>query len=186
MIRRLKAAAKGVLREVTRLRHPRRRARARRALEAANGPRSVLFLCLGNVCRSPYAEVSCRRMSPHLEVSSAGFIGPGRSAPEEAQKVARERGLDLSGHTSRLVTAEAAGRHDLIIVMEPGQRGELRRKVGETPLVIVLGDLDPVRPGTRAIPDPWGGGLDAFRSSFERIDRCLGELVPFVEDRRGR
>jgi len=176
MVRSLKSVAKWMLRGLTRMLHPWRRARARRSLQAMEPPGSVLFLCLGNVCRSPYAEASFRRMAPEIRIGSAGFIGPDRPAPEEASKVAQERGVDLSAHLSKLVTRELAYGQDLVVVMEPRQVGALRRKTGATGLVIVLGDLDPVPPGRRSIPDPWGKDAEVFRASFDRIDRCLAEL----------
>jgi len=143
----------------------------------------VLFMCLGNVCRSPYAEASFRRMAAGVSVDSAGFIGPGRSSPERAQEAARQRGLDLSPHVSKVVTGDVARPHDLIVVMEPRQRGALRRQVGATAPVVNLGDLDPEPAEVRAIPDPWGKELEVFHSSFARIDRCLAELAKFVAAR---
>jgi len=180
MLSGLKSLAKAILRAVTRALHPWRRARALRLLAASPPARSVLFLCLGNICRSPYAEASFPRMAAGTRVDSAGFIGPGRASPEQAQEAARQRGLDLSPHVSKVVTEEIARRHDLIVVMEPRQRGMLRRKVGPTAPVITLGDLDPEQPTLRAIPDPWGKDPEVFQTSFARIDRCLEELAKFV------
>ncbi len=138
---------------------------------------SVLVVCLGNVCRSPYAEAALRRMLPSLRVASAGLIGAGRSVPPEALKIGRERGLDLSRHVSRIATKETAAGYDLIVVMEPRQTWELEPAIRKGKLVIVLGDLDPVAQGRRTIADPWGKELDEFRASFDRIDRCLASLV---------
>lgn len=183
MIRWLRSLAKRVLQGITALLHPWRRARAARRLASARPVRSVLFLCLGNVCRSPYAEESFRRMAPQAEADSAGFIGPNRSPPEDAQLIARERGVDVEAHVSKVVTAEVVKGHDLIVVVDPRQRGRLRREVGRTAPVVVLGDLDPSTPGRRAIRDPWGQPPEVFRSAFERIDRCLNEILPFVATR---
>ena len=144
MIGGLKSLAKGILRSLTRALHPWRRATALRRLKAAAPLRSVLFICLGNVCRSPYAELSFRRMAPGVDVDSAGFIGPGRNPPADAQLLARERGVDVSAHVSKVVTAEITRGHDLIVVVDPRQRRQLRGTVGATPPVISLGDLDPV------------------------------------------
>lgn len=176
MVRALKSVVKWMLRTLTRTLHPWRRARARRRLEAMEPPGSVLFLCLGNVCRSPYAEASFRRMVPEIRADSAGFIGPDRPAPDQAREVARERGVDLSAHVSKLVTRELTRGQDLVVVMEPRQVGALRRKTGATVPVVVLGDLDPESPGRRTIPDPWGKDANTFDASFDRIDRCLAEL----------
>lgn len=181
MVRWLRSVAKRLLHALTRRLHPRYRQAAQRALADRAAPQSILFLCLGNVCRSPYARAAFLRMSPGSRVDSAGFIGPDRAAAPGAQAVAQERGLDLSTHVSKVVTPELARRFDLIVVMEPRQRVALKRKVGSTSLVIALGDLDPSNPGRRVIRDPWGEDIGVFRTSFDRIDRCLAELLPFVE-----
>lgn len=185
MIGGLKALARPLLHAATRIVHPLRRARALGRLERAGPLRSVLFLCLGNVCRSPYAAAFFARVAPETGVDSAGFIGPGRSPAEEAQRLASERGIDLSAHVSKVVTAEIVRPHDLVVVMDPRQRTALRRKVGTTPPVIVLGDLDPVRPAKRAIRDPWGQQPEVFRSSFDRIDRCIAQIMPYVARHHG-
>ena len=185
MIQRLRALAKRVLSGFTKLLHPWRRARALRRLRDAAPVRSVLFLCLGNVCRSPYAEISFRNMSPASDVDSAGFIGPDRSPPEDAQLIARERGVDVTRHVSKLVSTALAGAQDLIVVMEPGQVKRLRRETGTRVPIVVLGDLDPEKPPRRRIRDPWGQPPETFRSSFERIDRCLEAIRPYVAAQPG-
>jgi protein-tyrosine-phosphatase len=94
--------------------------------------------------------------------------------------VALERGVNLDGHCSKVVGTELACDFDLIVVMEPRQERALRRQVPGCPPVLVLGDLDPLTSDARTIPDPWGKDLDEFRASFDRIDRCLVELRPFL------
>jgi protein-tyrosine phosphatase len=185
MVQRLRSLAKGVLHGVTKLLHPWRRRRALRRLAAAAPVESVLFLCLGNVCRSPYAESSFRHMSPATTLDSAGFIGPDRSPPEDARLIARERGVDVTSHVSKLITTELVRSQDLVVVMEPGQAKRLRREMGAGKTVVVLGDLDPERPRRRRIRDPWGQPPEVFRSSFERIDRCLDAILPFVATHPG-
>ena len=136
------------------------------------------------------AMVSLRRMIPEdsrdrVSVQSAGFIGPGRSSPLDALKVAEERRVDLSTHESKVLTRGMAGSHGLIVVMEPGQRAAIRRQFGKQhAAILVLGDLDPEESTLRRIRDPWGRPFGAFQDSFARIDRCLVELIPYL-GRRG-
>jgi protein-tyrosine phosphatase len=170
--------------------HPVRRRSARRSLRAA-GSRHILVLCTGNVCRSPYAEARLRsefrRRGWQAEVVSAGFIGPGRPTPELAQEAARGRGLDTSGHRSQLVTPALLARSGLVVVMDAEHARRLAHELGAAPCpVLVLGDLDPVSPASRAIPDPWGHPLDVFHSSFARIDRCLEVLLEQLAEDRPR
>src|SRR5262244_3858203 len=84
-----------------RLLHRVRRRSARATLKRAR-PRSLLVICHGNICRSPFAEVFLKRLldASGTEVTSAGFIGPGRTPPQEAIGEAARRGEDLSSHRS--------------------------------------------------------------------------------------
>ncbi len=163
--------------------HPLRRRRAAARLRQLGLPRSVIFVCHGNICRSPYAAAAfCRRLSPSLQalirVDSAGFIGPGRSPPPFARAVAALRGVDLAAHRSKLLTPAVGAAGELVVVMEPRQArvlGKLCRRNGGT--LVVLGDFDPGPITTRAIPDPIGQPEAAFHESYTRIDRCLDGLL---------
>lgn len=163
-----------------RLLHGRRRRRALRRLEGRSPPRRVLVVCHGNICRSPYAEVSLRlRARGRLEVRSAGFVLPGRPSPAEAVQAAEERGVDLEPHRSEVVTRPLVTGADLVVVMEPGQAGEVRRRFGPG-RILVLGDLDPEPVERRAIRDPVAQPVQVFREVYARIDRCLDGLVEAV------
>lgn len=164
--------------------HPTRRRRAHRRLASLERPRRVVFVCLGNVCRSPYAEARFRtrvdRLDLSMEVASAGFIGPGRPPPDGALREARARGLATGDHRSRLATPELVASADLVVVMEPGQA---RRLPGpRRPRAVVLGDLDPRAVTRRSIRDPWGGDDEVYADVFDRIDRCVDELVRLLRE----
>lgn len=168
-----------------RVTHSSRRTKAVAALAAGAPPQRVLFICLGNVCRSPYAEVASRRdaerwPSPAPEWCSAGFIGPDRAAPPLAIEVAASRGAPLDTHRSQLVTRELALESDLIVVMEPYQAEELAVRYGRRRGVVVLGDFDPQPIRARIIPDPWNKPREDFVASYARIDRCLAVLASAV------
>lgn len=186
----LRTVAKAGRSVLVRIFHPVWRRRATGYLARTPPIDRLLFVCLGNVCRSPYAE---KRMLDLLArsdtttrpaVESAGFIKPGRGSPERAVEVAAERQLDLSSHTSRILAQCTADDRTLVVVMEPGQVAGVREEFGADTLVVALGDLDPGSPFRRLIPDPWGHPPEVFRSSFDRIDRCLSELLAHL--RRAR
>jgi protein-tyrosine-phosphatase len=163
-----------------RLLHPVRRHAARRALLARGRPRTVLVVCHGNICRSPFAAgLLAHVLEPRgTLVASAGFVGPGRAPPAEAGVAAARRGVDLHNHRSQLVTPVLAREADLIVVMEPGQQRRICERFGRSPkVVIVLGDLDPRPIETRAMRDPVDQPLEAFEESYARIERCVHELV---------
>jgi len=172
---------RAVRRAPERLLHPWRRRRALARLASAPPPVTVLVVCHGNICRSPYAAAKLRALLPAgmgVRVESAGFIGPHRPSPADAIAVAQARGIDLRRHRSRLLTQVAVGGADLVIVMEPRQVPALHARYGSTKRpVLVLGDLDPASPHTRAVRDPVEQSRKVFAECYERIDTCLAGLV---------
>ena len=173
---------RGIRRFRDRALQPLRRSRSSRVLEANRPPTSVLFVCLGNICRSPYAASALERTLPRgarekVTISSAGFIGPGRPTPPESAAAARVAGIDLTSHRSQLISEVEVGSFDLIVAMEARQATQLRKNHQVPPeRLLVLGDLDPEETGHRDIPDPFAGPPEVFEACYRRIDRCVAEL----------
>ncbi len=178
---RLRRLLRGVRYTPERLLHPVRRRQARRRLATRPRPRRVLFICLGNICRSPYAAFAFARRikdGTSIDVQSAGFIGPDRPSPPEAVEVAAERDVDLTPHRSVLINSTTATAADLIVVMDVGQQQRLVQAFGiPGDRILVLGDLDPQPIDRRTIRDPFDQPREIFENSYDRIDRCLLELV---------
>ncbi len=162
-----------------RLLHPSRRRTALDLLQRAPRPTAIVVTCLGNICRSPYAEAVLRehftRRTLAIPLSSAGLIGPGRPADPTARERARARGISLDGHQSRLIAPVPAG--GILLLMDPGHRPRVKPVLHRESVVIVLGDLDPHPITTRVIPDPYGRAPEEFDRAFDRIDRCLEVLL---------
>ena len=159
--------------------HSRRRRAAIQRVRNAR-PRSVLFVCQGNICRSPFAAALFARLVPaelSTRIASAGFVGPGRPPPDDAVTTARSYGLDLSSHRSAALTSESAQAADLVVVMSRAQAKGISARVRPGAIVVVLGDFDPLPIRQRTIHDPWEGPASAFEQSYERIDRCVRALV---------
>jgi len=168
--------------------HARRRRAAQVELERLN-PRSILFVCHGNICRSPFAAAAFLRacgpeIATDIHVASAGFMGPMRSAPPTALIAAAKFGVDLSPHRSALITSENLGAADLIVVMSEEQARGVRARVAPSTFVLILGDLDPKPVSRRTILDPWGQSDAAFDESYDRIDRCVRELARIISAAR--
>ena len=164
--------------------HPWRRRAAAIALSACGPARQVLVLCQGNVCRSPYAarvlarQIADARGDGRIEVTSAGFMGPDRASPALAITEAARRGIDLSGHRSRLLTRELLDAADVILVMNVVHfRAVTARRAALRGRVLILGDFDPRSIRRREIFDPWGSPREAFEESYDRIDRCVREFL---------
>jgi len=182
---RLRSLAREALHYPERILHPWRHRAALRRLRRTPLPRSVLFICHGNICRSPYAAAAAGRLLPvSVAVESAGFIGSDRPSPPEAVAVAAERGIDLAPHRSQLIGLERLREVDLAIVMDRRQRHRL--VIGRPRLrsrVVLLGDLDPEPITRRAVLDPVEQPAEAFRSCYDRIDRCVGVLAALFGER---
>lgn len=180
----LKNGLRWLRREPERLLHPLRRRWTRGRLAQAPSPQTILMICHGNICRSPYAAAKLRALLPPsaaVRVDSAGFMGPHREPPPEAIAVASARGFDLRRHRSRVISPEAAQRAGLIVVMEPGQAREVHRRFGiSAERLLVLGDLDPEPIRTRLIVDPVLKSRAVFAECYDRIDRCLAGLVDLL------
>jgi protein-tyrosine phosphatase len=170
--------------------HGWRRSAVRRRLTAAAPVHSACFVCHGNVCRSPFAGLLfARAMSERglpVAVSSAGFIGPDRQPPAMALAAATRRGIDMAAHRSAVLTANALRAADLIVVMSAEQeRALMAFGVHARCAVIVLSDLDPLPIVSRTVRDPWGGDERVFDESYDRIERCIGEMVRLLATAAG-
>src|SRR5690606_26565749 len=160
----LRARARRMVRDAwrapDRLMHAHRRATLLARLRESAPPRRILFVCHGNIIRSPFAEHLARAWLPpplrgKIEFASAGFIGPGRPPPPEAIETALLWDIDLSSHRSRLLSVEELAYADLVLVVEPRQRRAVQRLGCPACRIALLGDLDPQPVASPEIVDPF-------------------------------
>ena len=138
--------------------------------------RSVLVLCTGNICRSPYAEAVLKQRATGISVDSAGLAAMvDYEADATGQSVARDRGIDMSGHKAKQVTRSLIGQSDLILVMDDEHLSRLHRKYPDSRgKSFKLGKLK----GDKNIVDPYLKSQSFFELVFNEIDEAVETWLP--------
>jgi protein-tyrosine phosphatase len=152
----------------------------------------ILFVCLGNICRSPMAVGVFRRVAEdagklHLfEIDSAGMGDwhKGEAPDHRAQKAALGRGVDISGQAARKVELEDFEDFDLVLAMDGSNiedlhdiaphaaRAKIRRFLDYAPHV-----------GAQDVPDPYYGGTEGFDHALDLIEAAAqGLLAELTEE----
>lgn len=154
-------------------------------------PVRVLFVCLGNICRSPLAEALFQRkvtaagLDDRIEVDSAGTGGWHAGAPPDARMTATaaRRGVDLRGLRARQLTAADLSYHDHVFVMD---RDNLHDALSLDPdgdhgtRVRLFREFDPAPgdgPDSHGVPDPYYGGPDGFETVYAIADRTADAIL---------
>ena len=149
----------------------------------------LLFVCTGNICRSPLGEAIFRHQAEQagrgseFEVDSAGThdYHEGEPADPRARRVGKARGVAVTSIARKVVAADFE-RFDLILAMDNGHLRELRRRCPAElrDRIRLMGDFDDCG-GSPDVPDPYYSDEQAFVLVFEMLDRCnrrlLSELV---------
>jgi protein-tyrosine phosphatase len=146
---------------------------------------SVMFVCLGNICRSPFAEVIAARraesLAPGLRFTSSGIRTTQAAAPpHEAKRAAKAFGVSLERHQPQLLTRDLMAAHDMIVVMEGRQMELLQARYPDLRDRIFLLSLfeDGVSGFERyTIPDPFGLPHAIFEACYRRIDHAVVAML---------
>ena len=151
-------------------------------------PPSVLFVCLGNICRSPLAEAAFRdaaaRAGLEVEADSAGTgeWHVGHAPDPRSQAVAAAHGIDISGYKARRVRGEDFRRFDHILALDPQNLRDLRSIAppDTTARLALLMDQVPGRAG-EGVPDPYYGDEADFEAVWRDVREAAEALVRILE-----
>ena len=159
-------------------------------------PVSVLFVCLGNICRSPLAEgvflavAEARGLGSRFEADSAGTAAYHSGEPPDPRTtaVAARHGVHLTS-IARQATRHDFQRFDLIVAMDRSNRRSLERLRGHRPRpgaarIVMMRDYDP-ESGDPDVPDPYYGGAEGFERVYGIVERCCEGLLDELADGPG-
>lgn len=141
---------------------------------------SLLFVCLGNICRSPlaegYARFLCAQHKLNLEVDSAGTSSwhIDEAPCEGSRLIAKKHGFSIDSLKGRKISVYADEKFDIILALDRNNRANLLKLGFEKSKVFLLGDF-----GLRGedVPDPYGyKDMDGFESIYAMITHCIDTL----------
>ena len=139
--------------------------------------RSILVVCVGNICRSPMAEYLLKQHYPQLMIDSAGISGlSGHPADDKAQLCMQHLGIDISGHIAKKLNAEHLKKADLILVMSKNQQAYIEQTwpfaKGK---VFRLGHWQ-----NKNVPDPYQHDQAFFDETCQLIQQCVTDWKNYI------
>jgi len=147
-------------------------------MKGTGGRPIILFVCFGNLCRSPMAEGFLRERlrregcEAEYQVRSAGtWASNGQPAADYAIQTMLERGIDISGHRSHSLAREDVAEADIILVMSAGYKEAIEFEFPESRGKTYL--LSEMVGQSHDIADPYGGPLVGYRRCAEELERLI-------------
>jgi protein-tyrosine phosphatase len=154
----------------------------------------VLFVCLGNICRSPAAEAVFAKLAADagaaddftIDSAGTGAWHVGESADARMRRAAKNRGIMITS-VARQVSRGDFERFDLLVAMDASNFDALLRMApaGHRSKVVLFRDFDPQSPG-EDVPDPYYGGDDGFDDVLNIVTRAGEGLLAELTKRRAR
>jgi len=153
-------------------------------------PYKLIFVCLGNICRSPTGEgvfqhlVKERNLDPYFQIDSAGTSAfhIGEPANSKSQWTANQHGVKLHSRASQLQRSDLE-EYDLILAMDHENLKNIKKldKNGSFDHKIkLMRDFDPT-PEDGSVPDPYYGGMQGFENVFQIVKRSCEALLNELE-----
>ena len=153
----------------------------------------ILFVCMGNICRSPTAEgvfshtVTQAGLDNVIEIDSAGTIGyhVGNPPDTRATAAARLRGIDLSNQRSRIVEQSDFENFDYIIAMDYDNESELHKRCPDEYKDKIQLFLDHAKnTSTKEVPDPYYGSGNGFETVLNLIEDASEGFLQHLKNKK--
>jgi len=147
----------------------------------------VLFVCLGNICRSPLAEVvvksaAAKRALHHYYFESAGtgdwHVGGG--ADHRSASKALDHGLDLSQHHAQQITASGISEWHWFVAMDQANYQDLLSMGADASRLLLMRQSE-LGDGDRDVPDPYYGGVSGFEDAYQMLAANAEALLDYLE-----
>ncbi|WP_456460857.1 low molecular weight protein-tyrosine-phosphatase [Reichenbachiella sp.] len=150
--------------------------------------KKVLFVCLGNICRSPLGEAvfNYKTSALDMDADSAGTAAyhVGENPDHRSIEVARKHGVPIS-HKARKFVAEDFDRFDYVIAMDEQNYNDMKALAnGSTEHLYLLREFDPDSNGDLNVPDPYYGGIDGFEKVFQMVSRSVDGLINHIQSKK--
>ena len=159
------------------------------AEQPAGRPLRVVFVCLGNICRSPMAERVAERAAADagltgVEFTSAGTISEEYDDPMDgrAAAVLEQHGYRHADHRARRITEAQLESADLVVAMEDSHVSSVLALATDPSKVSLLTDFDPAAEPGSGVPDPFFGADTGFSDTLTAIEAAMPGLVDRIRE----
>jgi protein-tyrosine phosphatase len=148
---------------------------------------SVVFVCWGNICRSPMAERVAERYAADAGLTGVTFTSAATSREEigapidpRARRVLAAHGYRTDDHAAHQITPDEIGDADLVIAAEPLHVDRMLRMDPEADNLSLLSGFDPDAPEGSGLPDPWYGGPEGFEETLAAVEAAMPGVLDEV------